>query len=211
MTWSEINIPVLDSETKNLMGISEWFKNGWNQAQLNLWDQSFVFRIDRYSVYTGWIDIDFLYLGLWFIPDSILFMFRFRQGCFAVSYMIFFFFSIQFQALFLFRTPDYLDHVKDEKIMSYLVEKDEAYKDNLSTLKGMLIFLVIWLSISHDICCFLVYVLPSSWVMVMISKVPMMDRRFTVYGGVVIRLEYRKTEYGSVWVSCLESATLSAC
>jgi len=44
--------------------------------------------------------------------------------------------------LFLFRTPDYLDHVKDEKIMSYLVEKDEAYKQNLSTLKGMLIFLV---------------------------------------------------------------------
>lgn len=39
-------------------------------------------------------------------------------------------------ALFLFRTPDYLDHVKDEKIMSYLVEKDEAYKQNLSTLKG---------------------------------------------------------------------------
>lgn len=34
------------------------------------------------------------------------------------------------------RTPDYLDHVKDEKVKSYLTEKNDDHRHSLSTLKS---------------------------------------------------------------------------
>ncbi|CAC5362199.1 unnamed protein product [Mytilus coruscus] len=41
-------------------------------------------------------------------------------------------------ALFLMRTPDYLDHVKDEQVKSYLIEKNDDHRHSLCTLKKKL-------------------------------------------------------------------------
>ena len=61
--------------TKAIFYINYTVKPVWKRTS---WGPAFVFGIDRCSVYTGWIYIDFLYWD--FIQNSIYTGFRFIQG-----------------------------------------------------------------------------------------------------------------------------------
>ncbi|XP_063411273.1 TPR repeat-containing protein DDB_G0287407-like [Mytilus trossulus] len=74
------------------------------------------------------------------IPDDIRARYKWMPGMSVTTseIMVGGYWGQNRNALFLMRTPDYLDHVKDEKVKSYLTEKNDDHRHSLSTLKTKL-------------------------------------------------------------------------
>ncbi|XP_076089061.1 TPR repeat-containing protein DDB_G0287407-like isoform X2 [Mytilus galloprovincialis] len=74
------------------------------------------------------------------IPDDIRARYKWMPGMSVTTseIMVGGYWGQNRNALFLMRTPDYLDHVKDEKVKSYMTEKNDDHKRSLSTLKKKL-------------------------------------------------------------------------
>ncbi|CAG2205124.1 unnamed protein product [Mytilus edulis] len=74
------------------------------------------------------------------IPDDIRARYKWMPGMSVTTseIMVGGYWGQNRNALFLMRTPDYLDHVKDEKVKSYMTEKNDNHKRSLSTLKKKL-------------------------------------------------------------------------